>query len=145
MKVVLQRVSRASVEVDGRQVAAIGSGLLLLVGAAQGDTPEKATELAEKTARLRIFGDENGKMNLSALDTGAEAIVVSQFTLLANTQRGRRPSFTEAAPPDEARSLVDEFARQLEKLGVPVREGCFGAHMMVELVNDGPVTILLEN
>lgn len=145
MKTLLQRVSRAAVSVDGEPVAAIGYGLLLLVGVAAGDTAEVAAELAEKTARLRIFAGKDGKFNLSAVDVGAEALVVSQFTLLADTRKGRRPSFTTAASPELAAMLVDEFAGRLEALGVRVCQGRFGAHMLVELVNDGPVTLMLES
>lgn len=144
VRVLLQRVSRAAVSVDGEQVATIERGLLLLVGVADGDTEAVAVELARKAARLRIFADSAGKLNLSAVEIGAEALVVSQFTLLADTHRGRRPGFTNAAAPELAEKLVERFARQLESNGVPTSRGRFGAHMQVELVNDGPVTIMME-
>ena len=144
MKAVIQRVTRASVEVDGEVVGAIGRGLVVLLGVAQGDGIDDARRLAQKTAEMRIFGDSEGRFNLSLLDVGGEALVVSQFTLLADTHRGRRPSFTDAAPPEEAKSLVDAFEGSLRGLGVPVASGRFGAHMQVELVNDGPVTIILD-
>ncbi len=144
MKVLLQRVRSASVRVAGETVGEIGCGLLLLVGVAQGDTPEVATGLAAKVAGLRIFSDEAGRFNLSARDVGAAALVVSQFTLLADTRRGRRPSFTDAAAPELASELVELFGQYLEAEGLPVARGRFGAHMLVELVNDGPVTIMLE-
>lgn len=144
MKALLQRVSRGSVSVDGREAARIGSGLVILVGVAEGDTPEQAEWLADKAANLRIFEDEQGKMNLSVLDAGGEAIVVSQFTLYADARRGRRPGFSGAAPPREAEPLVAHFAKCLAGAGVPTRTGVFQAHMLVEILNDGPVTILLE-
>jgi D-aminoacyl-tRNA deacylase len=144
MRAVLQRVSRASVRVDNRTVAEIGGGLLILLGIGHGDDPEKARALAKKAAQLRIFSDEQGKMNLSVIDTGGSAIVVSQFTLYADTRKGLRPSFTDAALADIARPLVDGFAEMLRDLGVPTGQGEFGAHMQVDLVNDGPVTIILE-
>ncbi len=144
MKVLLQRVARASVSVDGEVISSTGKGLLLLVGVAEGDTPEIARELAEKAARLRIFADEDGKFNLAALDVGGEVMVVSQFTLLADTRKGRRPSFTAAARPKVAARLVDDLADRVEVLGLRVGRGSFGAHMLVELANDGPVTIMLE-
>lgn len=144
MKVVVQRVSAGRVSVEKRTVAEIGPGLVLLVGVAPGDQEEKARLLAEKIANLRIFEDDQGKMNLSILDTGGAAIVVSQFTLYADTRKGRRPSFTDAALPDLARPLVDRFAALLAGYGVPTQTGEFGAHMLVEIDNDGPVTILLE-
>ena len=144
MKAVIQRVTRASVSVDGETVGEIGAGLVALVGVAHDDTPEDARRLAEKTAELRIFSDADGRFNLSLLDTGGEALVVSQFTLLADTRKGRRPSFTRAAPPDLARPLVEQYEAALREKGVTVVSGRFGAHMMVELVNDGPVTIILD-
>ena len=144
MKAVIQRVTRASVEVDGETVGAIGRGLLVLLGVAQGDGVDDARRLARKTAEMRIFEDTESRFNLSLLDTGGEALVVSQFTLLADTRRGRRPSFTEAAPPEAAESLVREFEEALRGLGVTVASGRFRAHMQVELVNDGPVTIILD-
>jgi D-tyrosyl-tRNA(Tyr) deacylase len=144
MRVVLQRVSRGAVTVDGRSVAQIGAGLVLLLGVGPNDTEEQARFLTDKIAHLRIFEDEAGKINRSVLDVGGEAIVVSQFTLYADTRRGRRPSFTDAAPPEIARPLVERFAALLAEQGVPTQTGEFGAHMMVDLVNDGPVTIWLE-
>ncbi len=144
MRVVLQRVSAGRVSVQGRTVAEIGRGLVLLVGIGPGDGPEQGRALAEKIAYLRIFEDEAGKMNLSVGEVGGQALVVSQFTLYADTRKGRRPSFTDAAPPDLARPLVDDFASQLTRLGIPTQTGEFGAHMLVEIDNDGPVTILFE-
>ncbi|MDT7944612.1 MAG: D-aminoacyl-tRNA deacylase [Dehalococcoidia bacterium] len=145
MRAVLQRVACASVEVEGERVAAIGRGLLILLGVARGDTEAEARKLAQKAAELRIFPDQEGKFNLSLLDIDGEALVVSQFTLLADVRRGRRPSFQEAAPPEEAAPLVETFARHLQELGVPTQMGRFGAYMRVELVNDGPVTIVLDS
>jgi D-tyrosyl-tRNA(Tyr) deacylase len=144
MRTVIQRASSASVSVDGKTIAEIGSGLVILVGVGHEDTKAQAKEIAEKIAYLRIFEDANGKTNRSILDIGGEALVISQFTLYADTMRGRRPSFTKAAPPELAASLVDQFSSYLEQLGVPVRTGEFGAHMEVALVNDGPMTITLE-
>ncbi len=144
MRAVLQRVSFGKVIVEEQVVASIDKGLMILLGVGPEDTIAKAEELAEKCARLRIFEDENDKMNLSLLDVEGEAIVVSQFTLYADTSRGRRPSFVYAAKPEIAEPLVDVFAAKLRKLGVKTGQGVFGAHMMVELCNDGPVTILLE-
>lgn len=144
MRAVLQRVTSASVSVAGEVIAAIGPGLLVLVGAARADTPADAELLARKTAELRIFNDEQGKFNRSLLDVRGEALVVSQFTLFADTRKGRRPGFTEAAPPEVAAPLVDAYAAALRGLGVPVATGRFGASMQVALVNDGPVTILLD-
>lgn len=144
MRVVAQRVSRASVTVDGRVVGEIGPGLLLLAGVARGDTEEVVRAAADKLAGLRIFPDDEGRMNRSVVDLGGSALVVSQFTLLGDARRGRRPSFTEAAPGPEAEPLVELFARELEARGVPASTGSFGAHMEVELVNDGPVTLVLD-
>jgi D-aminoacyl-tRNA deacylase len=146
VRLVLQRVSRASVAVDERIVSEIGSGLLILVGvgASDADPAAEAGRLAEKVVNLRIFEDADGKMNRSLADTGGEALVVSQFTLYADTRKGRRPSWTDAALPDVAEPAVEAFAAALERQGVRVGRGEFGAHMRVELVNDGPVTILLE-
>lgn len=144
MKAVIQRVSRASVQVEGKTVGAIGRGLVVLLGVAQGDGVDDARRLAHKTAEMRIFEDPEGRFNLSLLDTGGEALVVSQFTLLADTRRGRRPSFTEAAPPEVAEALVGEFEEALRGLGVTVASGRFRAHMQVDLVNDGPVTIIID-
>lgn len=145
MRIVLQRVRSASVTVEGEIVSEIGDGLLLLVGVAQGDSEDEATWLAGKVARLRIFGDEEGKMNLSVGDTGGQVLAVSQFTLLADTRKGNRPSFIRAALPDEAEPLFDYFCGRLREEGVAsVQTGRFGAMMDVALVNDGPVTIVLE-
>jgi D-tyrosyl-tRNA(Tyr) deacylase len=144
MRVVLQRVARASVSVDGEPVASIGPGYLALVGVGHGDDEADAHRLAEKVAALRVFPDEAGKMNLAVGDVGGEVLVVSQFTLYADVRKGRRPSWTEAADPAVADGLVAAFADALEHADVPVGRGVFGAHMQVELVNDGPVTILLD-
>lgn len=144
MRAVLQRVSYGKVSVEGETVASIGHGLLILLGVAPEDTLAKAEELAEKCARLRIFEDDQAKMNLSLLDVGGEALVVSQFTLFADTSRGRRPSFINAGKPEIAEALVSSFVHSLKKLGIAAQAGVFGAHMQVELCNDGPVTILLE-
>lgn len=144
MRVLLQRVRSGRVSVNDETSAQIGPGAVLLVGIGPDDGEEQARYLAEKTANLRIFEDEQGKMNLSLLDVGGEALVVSQFTLYADTRKGRRPSFVEAAPPETASPLVERFAELLREAGVPTRTGVFGAHMLVEIHNDGPVTILLE-
>jgi D-tyrosyl-tRNA(Tyr) deacylase len=145
VRIVLQRVKRASVTVEGKTVSEIGSGLLLLVGVAQGDGEEEAAWLARKVARLRVFGDADGKMNLSVADTGDEVLAVSQFTLLADTRKGNRPSFIRAALPEQAEPLFDYFREKLREEGISsVKTGRFGATMDVALVNDGPVTIVLE-
>ena len=144
MRVVIQRVSQASVTVGGELTGAIGSGLCLLVGISRGDAIEDVDAMADKIVGLRIFPDSEGRMNLSIRDVEGEALVVSQFTLLGDVKRGRRPSFTEAAPPEEAAPLVDLLAERLNSLGVPTALGVFGAKMDVSLVNDGPVTILIE-
>lgn len=143
MRVLLQRVRHASVSIDREPVAGIGHGLLLFVGVGQGDTPAEAEWLARKCAGLRVFEDEQGKSNLSVTDVQGAALVVSQFTLYADTAKGRRPSFVGAAHPDVAQPLVERFASALESHGVPVQQGEFGAHMAVKLENDGPVTIWL--
>ena len=145
VRALVQRVSQASVEVAGDRVSEIGPGLLVLVAAGPGDGPEQAAWMAGKVARLRILPDDEGRMNRSVLDTGGEVLAVSQFTLYGDASRGNRPGFTGAAPPEEAEVLVDQFADALRQLGVPVRQGVFGAHMQVALVNDGPVTIWLES
>lgn len=144
MRVVLQRVNRGRVSVEGNTVAEIGRGLVILVGVGPGDTQSEARWLAEKCALLRVFEDSEGKTNLSIHDVNGEAIVVSQFTLFADTRKGRRPSFIKAAPPEVAEPLVKSFAEHLDAQGVPTQVGVFGAHMLVEIDNDGPVTILLE-
>ena len=144
MKAVIQRVSRASVTVENQTVAEIGGGLLILLGVGPADTAETASALARKVGQMRIFTDDAGKMNLSVIDTHGAAIVVSQFTLYADARRGNRPSFTDAAPPEQASPLVDLFAQTLRGMGIPTGQGVFGAHMQVDLLNDGPVTILLE-
>ena len=145
MRAVIQRVTRASVAVDGRVAGEIGAGLLVLLGVSRTDNPESAAYLAEKIANLRIFSDPAGKMNLSLLGMGGSALVVSQFTLYGDTRGGRRPSFIQAAPPEEASRLYEEFVRSMRSLGVLVETGVFQAHMQVELINDGPVTILLDS
>jgi D-tyrosyl-tRNA(Tyr) deacylase len=144
MRILLQRVAHARVSVDNQVIAEVGSGLVLLVGVGPTDGEDQARYLAGKIANLRIFEDQDGKMNLSLIDVGGGALVVSQFTLFADTRKGRRPSFTDSAPPDIAQPLVDRFASLLEEQGVPTQSGEFGAHMLVEIANDGPVTILLE-
>jgi D-tyrosyl-tRNA(Tyr) deacylase len=144
MRALLQRVSKASVNVNGQTISTIGKGLLILLGVGHGDRKEQAQSLAEKIANLRVFEDAQGKTNLSVLDVRGEAIVVSQFTLYADARKGRRPSFIDAALPDVAEPLVDLFAELLRAHGVPTQTGKFGAHMEVEIHNDGPVTIWLE-
>jgi D-aminoacyl-tRNA deacylase len=144
VRAVCQRVSRARVVVAGDSVAEIGSGLLVLLGIADGDEDPDAARLAGKIARLRIFEDEDGKFARSLLDVGGAALVVSQFTLLADTDKGNRPSFTEAARPEQAEPLYERFCADLAGLGLRVERGVFGARMAVELVNDGPVTIVLD-
>lgn len=145
MRALLQRVSRASVTVDGEIVGRIGPGLVVFIAVEIGDTEVDARYLAEKTAGLRIFADEAGKFNLSALDSRGEILVVSQFTLLADTRRGRRPSFTGAAPPKQAESLIERFVDLLLATGLRVETGQFQKHMLVEINNDGPVTIPLSS
>ena len=144
MKAVLQRVSRASVLVGDEVVGEIGLGLCVLLAVGRSDRADEATRLAGKTARLRVFEDEDGRFDRSLLDIGGEALVVSQFTLLGDTAKGNRPSFVDAAPPEDAEPLYERFCEELRRLGVPVQTGVFGARMAVELVNDGPVTIVLE-
>ncbi len=144
MRAVLQRVSEAEVQVDGARIGACGRGLMILVCAMQGDTEAEAEKLATKVAKLRIFTDEAGKMNRSVRDIDGSALVVSQFTLSADTSRGNRPGFSAAAPPDEGKALYEHFARALAAEGVPVQTGAFGANMQVSLVNDGPVTIWVD-
>jgi D-aminoacyl-tRNA deacylase len=144
MRAVIQRVARARVVVAGETVGAIGSGLCLLLGVAGSDAPGEAERLAGKVARLRIFENEADKFDRSLLDTGGEALVVSQFTLIADTTKGNRPSFGDAAPPEQAEPLYEAFCTALRAAGVPVQTGIFGARMQLELVNDGPVTIVLD-
>jgi D-tyrosyl-tRNA(Tyr) deacylase len=145
MRAILQRVRYGHVTVNGDIVGEIRSGYVILLGVTHGDGPAEVKKLAEKTVHLRVFEDDQGKMNLSALDTGAEMLVISQFTLYADTRKGRRPSFTDAALPDVAAPLVAQFAAQLQALGVKkVAAGVFGAHMQIHIENDGPVTIILD-
>jgi D-tyrosyl-tRNA(Tyr) deacylase len=144
VRAVVQRVSSASVRVDGETVGSCGSGLLVLVGVAREDTAATAARLAVKVARLRIFENDEGRFDRSLLDMSGEALVVSQFTLLADTRKGTRPSFSDAAAPEVAEPLVESVCDALRELGVPVETGVFGAKMEVELVNDGPVTIVLD-
>lgn len=144
MRVLIQRVSSGRVSLNDRTIAKIGAGLVILLGIGHGDGEEQAVYLAEKIANLRIFEDKAGKTNLSVLDVMGEAILVSQFTLYADTRKGRRPSFIYAADPDLAEPLVERFAELLRGHGVPTQTGQFGAHMLVEIHNDGPVTIWLE-
>jgi D-tyrosyl-tRNA(Tyr) deacylase len=145
MRALLQRVSKASVTVDGEVIGQTGPGLLVLICAIQGDTEAQADQLAAKIAKLRIFTDEAGKMNRSVRDIDGSALVVSQFTLAADTSRGNRPGFSTAAPPDEGKRLYQYFADQLAAQGLPVETGAFGADMKVELLNDGPVTIWMDS
>lgn len=140
----VQRVIRASCEVEGQLTGQIEAGLLVLLGVAPSDTPETARSLAAKLIKLRIFNDDNGKMNRSLADVGGGVLSISQFTLFADTSRGNRPSFLGAAPPEHGKMLYAEFNAALRSLGVEVGEGVFGAHMLISLVNDGPVTLTLE-
>ena len=144
MRALLQRVSHGRVSVEGKTIAEIGHGLVILLGIGEGDGDAQVRYLAEKIAQLRVFEDEQGKTNLSVLDVGGEAIVVSQFTLYADTRKGRRPSFAHAARPEIAAPLVEQFAEILAAQGVPTQSGKFGANMLVEIDNDGPVTIWME-
>lgn len=145
MRVVLQLVRQGSVTVDGQITGSVDQGFVALVGVTHGDTQVEADLLAKKTANLRVFPDDDGKMNRSILDSGGGVLVISQFTLYADARKGRRPSFTHAAPPDEAAPLVDYFAERLQQEGVArVEHGVFGASMLVEIYNDGPVTIILD-
>jgi D-tyrosyl-tRNA(Tyr) deacylase len=144
MRAVVQRVTKGSVTVDGEVSGSIGRGLVVLVGVTHDDGDDEARFLANKIANLRIFADDEGKFNLSALDAGAAALVVSQFTLYGDARKGRRPSFVKAAPPEIAEPLIERFVSFLEAEGLPVETGVFGAMMLVEILNDGPVTIILE-
>lgn len=145
MRAVVQRVSRACVSVDGQVTGEIGPGLVVLVGVGRNDTAETAGAMAEKIANLRIFNDDQDKMNRSLLDVGGSLLIVSQFTLYGDARGQRRPSFVQAAPPEQGRTIYQEFLQAAGKLGMPVASGVFQAHMSVELVNDGPVTILLDS
>ena len=145
MKALLQRVTRASVSIGNEEVGKIGQGLVVFLGVASGDTEKDAQYMAQKIVNLRIFADEEGKFNLSALDINAELLLVSQFTLLADTKKGRRPSFTEAAAPVQAEELFDYFVEQTRATGLKVATGRFQAYMQVEIHNDGPVTIMLDS
>jgi D-tyrosyl-tRNA(Tyr) deacylase len=145
MRAVVQRVTRAEVRVDGAVVGAVGRGLMVLLGVGPTDTPASAAWMADRLAGLRIFADPEGRMNLSVRDVGGGVLVVSQFTLYGDATRGRRPSFVGAAPPDLARPLYEAVADALAAAGIPTARGVFGAHMEVDLVNDGPVTLILES
>ena len=145
MKALLQRVTKASVSVGGQTVGHIGPGLVVLLGVAHGDTEKDAAYLAEKTVGLRIFSDNEGKFNLSALDIKGELLVISQFTLLADTRKGRRPSFTDAAAPDRAKALYEYYVKLTINSGLKVETGRFQEHMLVEIHNDGPVTVMLDS
>ena len=145
MKALIQRVTGAKVSIAGEEVGRIGRGLVVFVGVAGGDTEKDIDYLVQKTVQLRIFSDAAGKFNLSALDIKGELLLVSQFTLLADTRKGRRPSFTQAAPPNEAEKLFDQFVKQAHATGLKVATGRFAQYMQVEIYNDGPVTILLDS
>jgi len=145
MRAVVQRVSRAQVRVGGDPKGAVDRGMVVLLGVGRNDSAEAAAYLAEKVANLRIFEDEQGKMNRSLVETGGEALVISQFTLYGDARKGRRPGFDRAAPPEQAEPLYEQFVRELIARGIRVSTGMFQAHMQVELVNDGPVTILLDS
>ena len=145
MRLVVQRVKQASVSVDGKRLSKIGSGLLVLAGVSHSDSPFDARHLARKTAKLRIFQDEDGKMNRSIEEEGGEVLAVSQFTLYGDCTKGNRPSYIEAARPEQGETLFNEYVQALEKLGFPPKTGEFGGDMQVELLNDGPVTLLLES
>jgi D-tyrosyl-tRNA(Tyr) deacylase len=145
VKAVVQRVTKAGVEVDGERVSAIDGGLLVLLGVADGDTEVDARWMAEKIVSLRIFEDEDGKMNLSLAEVGGSLLAVSQFTLLGNCRKGRRPSFVKAARPELAEDLYERFVHVVDEHGIPTAKGRFQTHMAVSLVNDGPVTILVES
>jgi D-tyrosyl-tRNA(Tyr) deacylase len=145
LKAVVQRVTNASVSVAGEVVGKIGSGLAVLVGIAADDTEKDINYLVDKIAQLRIFSDADGKFNISALEIGGEMLLISQFTLLADTRKGRRPSFIGAAPPKQAESMFNLFVERMRSTGLKVQTGCFQAHMLVEIHNDGPVTIMLDS
>jgi len=145
LKALLQRVTGASVSIEGEVVGRIGQGLVVFVGVAEGDTEKDVQYLVQKTAGLRIFADDEGKFNLSALDIGGEVLLVSQFTLMADTKKGRRPSFTGAAPPEQAEALFERFVGQARSTGLKVETGRFRQYMQVEIHNDGPVTIMLDS
>jgi D-tyrosyl-tRNA(Tyr) deacylase len=145
MRAILQRVSQAAVRVDEQIVGEIGPGVLVLLGVTEGDSKEEAALLAEKTAHMRIFADAEGRFNHSLLDIQGAALVVSQFTLYADVRKGRRPSFAQAAPPDQAAPLVEAYGAALRTMGIDVQTGIFGAMMQVSLTNDGPVTIMLDS
>jgi len=145
VRAVFQRVTSAKVVVGGEVVSSIGAGALILLGVGKGDTAKDAAYMADKLAGLRVFSDEHGKMNLSLLDTGGEAMVVSQFTLYGDVKKGKRPGFDGAADPKVGEELYLEVVRRMNELGVPTKTGVFGAHMQVELCNDGPVTILVDS
>lgn len=145
MKALLQRVTGASVSVDGEEVGRIGPGLVALVGVADGDDEKDIDWLARKTLELRIFSDDEGRFNLSVTDTGGGLLLVSQFTLMADTRKGRRPSFTAAAPPEEAERLFEVYVKQVAASGLKVETGRFQQHMLVEIHNDGPVTVMLDS
>jgi len=145
LKALLQRVTRAAVSIAGKPGGQIATGLVVLVGVATGDTDKDVDYLAQKAMNLRIFPDANGRFNLSVLDIKGELLLVSQFTLLANTRKGRRPSFIEAAPPTEAKALFQRFVTQIQDSGLKVATGCFQQHMQVEIHNDGPVTVMIDS
>ena len=145
MRAVIQRVRHARVSIEGRVAGEIGAGVVVLLAVGKGDLPEAARYLAEKTAQMRIFNDDHGKMNISLLESGGAALVVSQFTLYGDVRRGRRPGFDRAAQPAEANRLYEEYVAHLRSLGLRVETGTFQAHMLVELLNDGPVTILVDS
>ncbi|MCR4394454.1 MAG: D-aminoacyl-tRNA deacylase [Dehalococcoidales bacterium] len=145
MKALIQRVARGSVSVSGQTVGSISRGLVVLLGVALGDTEKDAEYLAQKTAGLRIFPDQEGKFNLSVQNIQGELLIISQFTLLADTRKGRRPAFTDAAPPDEAERLYNYYVNLMRNTGLKVETGQFQQHMLVEIINDGPVTIMLDS
>lgn len=145
MRAVLQRVAEASVQIDGREVGRIGKGILVLLGIGRDDLPEDSSQLAEKIVHLRIFPDQDDKMNHSVLEVGGGILVVSQFTLWGDCRKGRRPSYTDAAPPEHARPLYEHFIEQLKRFAIPVATGRFQEMMRIHLINDGPVTLMLDS